>query len=161
MKTGATWWPGAWIFDFQEEIVVIRRNALAFACAVGSLICVDAFAADVVCTQKALKGTYVYHLAGQEGGVPYAAAGMETFDGMGKGAVKETDSDGHQVQVTSTYTIDSDCTGEITYSSGDHNHIFVAPDGSSLTFVRDSEGTGTWYAGDEARVSRGRVKFIP
>lgn len=139
-----------------------KRNALVLACAFGALISMNAFADDLACTQKALRGTYTYHLDGVEGGNPYAAAGMEVFDGNGKGTTQEVDTDGHSQQITSTYTVNSDCTGEITYSNGDHNHIFAAPDGSGFTFVHDDEAkTGTWYAGDERRVAKGQIKFIP
>lgn len=104
------------------------------------------------CSNASLKGHYTYWLQGQDAnGKMYAEAGQEHFDGAGKvktisgvaGAAKPETDEG-------SYTVNGDCTGEITYNSGAHDKIFVAPSGDNFVFSSAKEGVV--QIGEDTRV---------
>jgi len=111
------------------------------------------------CSLKTLKGTYSGFCHGVQGPgqTDFAAADIEHFhgDGTDDGVSTYADKDNvlSQVPFTATYTVNPDCTG--TYTATDKNgtiHIdmFVAPDGSGLSFVYTDPGVVD--AGSERRV---------
>ena len=110
----------------------------------------SAFAGE--CSNASIKGHYTYWLQGQDAaGKMYAEAGQEHFDGAGNvksitgvaGAAAPEADEG-------TYTVNGDCTGEITYKSGAHDKIFVAPSGDSFVFSSAKEGVV--QVGEDTRV---------
>jgi hypothetical protein len=75
---------------------------------------------------------------------PRVAAGVRTFDGAGNLSQLATNSFGgaisHDVDVTGTYTLDSNCTGTMTIAGTRHWDIFVAEDGREGVGVTTTEG---------------------
>ncbi len=106
---------------------------------------------DEECSVATLFGDYLFtgradnpayaHTAG----FPRAFAGVFTFDGEGKMSGVSSQSLGgviRRVNVSATYTLDSDCTGTLTFASdGQLFQIFIARDGSEGNFIRADEGT--------------------
>jgi len=99
------------------------------------------------CSEATLQGTYVTAQDGVEingkDEVPFAVAGYEVFDGNGKAKVIfSSNFNGdvvHNEALTGTYTVKANCTGTTTYTIDGvdlQSDLFVAPDGSTLTFVR-------------------------
>jgi hypothetical protein len=123
--------------------------AFAFSCA-AMLSSAGAFAGE--CSNASIKGHYTYWLQGQDAnGKMYAEAGQEHFDGAGNvktitgvAGVAKSEED------TGTYTVNGDCTGEITYASGSHDKIYVAPSGDSFVFSSAKEGLV--QVGEDTRV---------
>ncbi len=106
------------------------------------------------CSNASIQGHYTYWLQGfDEAGKPYAEAGQEHFDGAGHvktisgvaGAAAPEADEG-------TYKVNDDCTGEVTYKSGAHDKIFVAPSGDSFTF--SSAKQGVVQVGEDTRVDK-------
>jgi hypothetical protein len=105
------------------------------------------------CSTETLKGHYTYWLRGSDSaGKPFAEVGQEEYDGAGKvvskigvaGEVAIEDAEG-------TYTVNDDCTGTVSYASGDVYNIFVAPSGDS--FVFSAAAAGVIEAGENSRVA--------
>ncbi len=113
----------------------------------------SAFAADE-CSNKSLKGHYTYWLQGADGaGKAYAEVGQEHYDGLGNVVSKIAVAGSGKIgDDKATYTVNSDCTGTVTYASGSSYIIFVAPDGDS--FVFSSSKSGVIQAGENTRVDK-------
>ena len=98
-------------------------------------------------SEATLAGTYLY--ANQGNGFTYA--GSDVFDGNGNVTSMATvGGQGERSEVrtaTGTYTVNADCTGIVTYPEGIEDQIFIAPDGSLLTYV--SRTPGSFIAGFE------------
>jgi hypothetical protein len=106
------------------------------------------------CTLATLKGRYLF--AGTGTLLPPAlglvtepslesAAGYHIFNGDGTGKDFVTFSiNGIIVPITSplstTYTLNSDCTGTVTVLGGPHADIFVSPDGDELAWINTDPG---------------------
>ena len=109
------------------------------------------------CSLKTLRGSYIYTNQGYSGGQPYASSGLMSFNGAGKIAVIYTNSiTREQAPTTGTYTVDSNCSGTMTFATGSTvnniSNTYFSPTGDSMTFVRVS---GDDVIGSEAkRVSR-------
>ena len=106
------------------------------------------------CSTATVKGHYTYWLQGYDAaGKPYAEVGQEIFDGKGDvvtksgvaGSAKVDDNKG-------TIKINADCTGTVTYASGEMDKIFVAPSGDSFVFSSAKEGL--IQSGEETRVAK-------
>jgi hypothetical protein len=113
------------------------------------------------CTNRTLKGTYVFTQDGMENRLitagspvdhrPFGYAGLETYDGHGNFtgvntlATARTGTSQPTVRVTEfleysgTYTVNPDCT--VLWSSTDADgftsnyHLFLSPDGERFTFI--------------------------
>jgi hypothetical protein len=124
-----------------------------------NLLALVAFAA--VLTPQALKanealcplgnatphGTYVLTVDGTGiivgvGGL--TAVGEITYDGNGHEHAQYTASVNgtiyKEVAVTGVYTVNSDCTGSLTESDGSHYNMVIAPDGSTVYWIRTDSG---------------------
>lgn len=113
----------------------------------------SALAADE-CSAKSLKGHYTYWLQGADAaGKAYAEVGQEHYDGAGNVVSQIAVAGSGKVQDDkATYTVNSDCSGTVTYASDSSYIIFVAPDGDS--FVFSSAKGGGIQAGENTRVEK-------
>jgi hypothetical protein len=88
------------------------------------------------CSNKTLKGTYIYTLQGMFDGKPFAKSGMETDDGTGWVINTFTESIYRQTATsTSRYAINGQCQGTVTYSSGNAMNLYVSRSGDRFTYV--------------------------
>lgn len=117
----------------------------------------------LTCSNRTLFGTYTYQFEGtrDEGQVLTREAGMEVYDGRGGMSVIATFNSVPggvaSFQTTRlTYVVNPNCTGVLSGSRGPYADIFLAPDGSSFTFV--SNVAGQQISGTEHRVSERKVK---
>lgn len=141
------------------------RNRIIVACAVVLGVCsFQAMADDQEnCSLRSLKGTYHYaaktivddYYDQTEAG----EAGMESFDGNGHFVNINTHNHGGHLPATSnsaatgTYTINANCVGTLTYSTGEIETVYVDPKGDDFTWVT-SDGPGESTVGEEHRISR-------
>jgi len=97
------------------------------------------------CSEATLHGTYLFAFNGVEiksddEQVPFAFAGYAVFDGNGKEqGVASSNFNGEVSRnepVSATYTVKADCTGTVTYRDGSQIDVFIAPDGSTFTFIQ-------------------------
>ena len=100
------------------------------------------------CSVATLHGTYLFAQNGVEikgnDQRPFALAGYDVFDGNGE--VKGVASGNFNGETfrnersSGTYTVKADCTGTVTFTegtaAGTHYDLFIAPDGSTYTFVQ-------------------------
>ena len=126
-----------------------------------------AFAADAAvaatCSEATLRGTYLFAHEGftvsGKGQGPLAIAGQDVFDGHGhQRGVLSVSTNGkitRFVHGPGRYTINSNCTGSVSFSDGTTGDLFVAPDGSQLVFVQTNPGSVR--AGSEQRVTTLRL----
>ncbi len=119
-----------------------------------------------VCSSKTLKGTYIYQFEGSrdDGKTLTREAGMEVYDGEGTMTViasfNSVPGSVFSFQTTQlTYTVNANCTGVLSGKNGPYADIFIAPDGSSFTFL--SNVAGHQISGVETRVSRKAIPVIP
>jgi hypothetical protein len=116
------------------------------------------------CSEATLDGTYLFAADGVRikgnDQLPFANAGYDVFDGNGK--VKAVFSQNINGKITrneplsGTYSVKGDCTGTLTFESGTRFDLFIAPDGSQLTFVQTKPSEDV-AAGFEPRGSAKRV----
>jgi hypothetical protein len=116
------------------------------------------------CSVATLEGTYLFAADGVEikgnDQLPFANAGYDVFDGNGK--VKDVFSQNINGKITrkesgsGTYTVRANCTGTLTFGSGTRFDLFIAPDGSQLTFVQTKPSEDV-ASGFEQRGSAKRV----
>jgi len=116
------------------------------------------------CSVATLEGTYLFAQNGVEikgnDQRPFAIAGYDVFDGQGE--VKGLASANFNGKITrnesgsGTYSVKGDCTGTLTFGSGTRFDLFIAPDGSQLTFVQTKPSEDV-AAGFEPRGSAKRV----
>jgi hypothetical protein len=143
-------------------LLVVGAGALT---TVGAGYAKDEDTARAKCSEATLHGTYLFafngvEIKGNNEHVPFAFAGYAVFDGNGK--EKGVDSSNFNGKVTrkepdsATYSVKADCTGTVTYRDGSQIDLFIAPDGSMLTFVQSkpSELVGSGF---EPRGSAKRV----
>jgi hypothetical protein len=111
-----------------------------------------ALADDHECSVATLFGDYLFigsadapmyeHIAT----FPRAFAGVYTFDGEGNMSGIASQSRGgltvSKTLVRATYTLDSECTGTITFHPDEqHFDMFIARDGNDGNFIRVDQGT--------------------
>jgi hypothetical protein len=109
--------------------------------------------AESNCSVATLKGTFGFNANGfltapSPGPGPFAAIGVQSFDGKGNTAATSTVSvngDVHRVTINGTYTVNSDCTGSMTLTfspSGLVNHLdfLVFSNGAKLQGIRTDPG---------------------
>jgi hypothetical protein len=108
------------------------------------------------CSKATLSGMYLF--AAADNGV--AIAGYDEFDGNGKvNAVAARGGQGENTAnetVTGTYTVNTDCTGTMSFADETHFNLFIAPDGSMFSFVQTDSGAsvaGVALQGSATRVS--------
>ena len=138
----------------------MKRRGLWVVCvvaliAVGSLAVGQGSAQDAAgtgtarCSLATLRGMFLFTedgviIEGQDQ-VPFAVAGYEVHDG--KGNVTGVSSYSINGEITrnepnsGTVTVNEECTGTVSYTDGTRYDLFIAPDGSLLTFVQTNPGT--------------------
>jgi len=113
-------------------------------------------AARDFCNLKTLQSTYIYALQGVFQGSPLAESGMESFDGKGHVINVFTDSLGRETsRSTGSYTLNGQCQGIVTYSSGNVMHQYVSPKGDRFTYVQISGDAQV--SGITTRISQRRL----
>ncbi len=115
---------------------------------------------ETFCSLETLRGSYTYSIQGYRDGRPYASSGLMSFDGAGKAAVIWTSSvERKQLSTTGTYTVESNCSGQMTLDVTTINNFYLSPSGDRLNFVRIS---GDGVMGTEAiRVTQGLIMKQP
>lgn len=110
-----------------------------------------------VCSNRTLYGTYNYEFSGSrdDGKVLTREAGTEVYDGRGNLNVIASFNSvpggvGTFQTARLTYVVYPNCTGVLSGDRGPYANIFVAPDGSSFTFV--SIVQGQQISGQERRI---------
>ncbi len=98
---------------------------------------------ETTCSLKTLTGTYLYSNQGFSGGQPYASSGLLSFNGAGQIESIFTNSiTREQTPTTGTYTVNSNCSGTMTFATGSTvnniSNIYLSPTGDVLRFVRVS-----------------------
>lgn len=92
---------------------------------------------ETSCSLATLTGTYIYSEQGFLGGQPYASGGMFSFNGAGKVASIFTNSTTReQAPATGTYTVNSNCTGTVTFGAEPTVNIYLSPNGDTFRYVR-------------------------
>jgi len=119
-------------------------------------------AADPFCSQATMSGTYVFSGAGAVGvgttaGSAFAAVGRVTYDGKGGGESTSTASVGGVISkstATATFTVNSDCTGTKSFSSGTNFDFVITADGREIYWI--ATNAGTVLSGRAVRLDRSR-----
>ncbi len=112
----------------------------------------SAAAAEPVCSQATMSGTYVTTAtgtigAGTTGAAAYATVGKVTYDGRGGGQATFTQSVAgvvtQKATATGTYTVNADCTGSKNFgrASGTNYDFVITADGREIFFVITNAGT--------------------
>ena len=121
----------------------------------------------LTCSNKTLKGTYSLSMTGSlkagDSYIPEAYAGFVTYDGLGNILLKKTSFTGGQWKTlvsTGTYQLDRSCTGVATYPTSRFQY-YVAPDGSSLTFVKTSTLVDGQFVDTQDRLASTAVRISP
>jgi len=106
---------------------------------------------DDGCSVATLYGSYLFtgEAASPEplhqSGYPRRFAGVYTFDGEGKMSGVASRSLGgvvtERAKVSATYSLDDDCMGNLTFSTGERFDIFISRDGREGNFIRVDQGT--------------------
>lgn len=104
------------------------------------------------CSNRSLRGTYLWSEGGQWAEEPTLATGMDTYDGVGgvKGIATDSDS-GEPFEYTGTYEIAGNCRGRLVFDGGFAYDIYVSPDGSTANII--ATDFGAVISGSMQRVS--------
>jgi len=112
------------------------------------------------CSAAVLRGTYLFQGSGWSvsGGnaKPFAFAGAERFDGVGRIRGNDTTSVNGVITrgaYTGTYKLAPNCSGTFTIGTTLHFDLYAAPDGSSFTYIETDPGSVS--AATEQRATRG------
>ena len=88
------------------------------------------------CSQKTLKGTYMSIQSGTLIGLPFTAVNRAVADGVGSLTGSGTAVANGVVSfpvIDATYTINPDCTGTVTSTSGLTQNIIIRKDGGQVS----------------------------
>lgn len=117
------------------------------------------------CNNKTLKGTYGFSVTGSvaDGAdfVPEAYSAFASYDGLGNIVLKKTSSVGGVWDTrvsTGFYQLEQGCTGIATYPTAQFQY-YVAPDGSSLSFVKITEFDGNAYVPTDDRLASTGIRI--
>lgn len=125
----------------------VARGRVSMALVLGMMGVMSVAVADgskARCSLATLKGTYSLAVQGSlstgpNSYAPEAYAGFVTYDGLGNIWLNKTSSIDGTWAVrgsTGTYSLGNDCIGVATYPGSSIFQYYVAPDGSSLNFVK-------------------------
>jgi len=94
--------------------------------------------AGTLCSNRTLKGSYGATITGTIAGLPFAELDLVSADGKGNfsgtGTVSYNGSVSN-VTFTATYTINSDCSGSASLSTGVTQNLVIKADGSEVQFI--------------------------
>ena len=128
------------------------RIILAMVLILVSLMVQDSFAEEA-CSIGSLNGRFIFtgrgFIEAVEPGVQRVHYGMFVFDGAGKFTGKQSSSRGGKIgreELQGTYTLDSDCTGTLTFDSlltygQTHWDLYVTEDHKKGYLIRMDEGS--------------------
>jgi hypothetical protein len=151
----------------KTKLVKSMTSCLLFGCALVSLVAAMALgtsttaraAADAHCGVHTLRGSYLFATHGWNivGGVPVPKAIVEGIDFNGDGTlvspfatVSINGTILHSSGSLGTYTVNTDCTGTLSFTGGASFDIFVEPNGKQLWMIQ----TGPMPAVFEGVVTR-------
>jgi len=90
------------------------------------------------CSNRTLQGSYGATITGSIAGLPFAELDLVTADGNGNFSGNGTVSYNGSVSAvtfTATYTINSDCSGSASLSTGVTQNLVIKADGSEVMFI--------------------------
>ena len=119
---------------------------LAGAFVVGAVPHLQAREADgKTCSVTTVQGTYSFVTTGTLDGAPFASVGRVTFDGKGNSQGSGTISNNgvifRDVPFTGTYTVNPDCTGSSTVSTGREVDFVINHYGSEIQSINTAPET--------------------
>lgn len=110
--------------------------------------------AETSCSLATLTGTYVYSEQGFLEGQPYASGGMFSFNGTGQvTSIFTNSSTREEASATGNYTVNSNCTGTVTFGAEPTVNIYLSPNGDTFRYVRVTTSDDPVLASDAQRVS--------
>lgn len=133
------------------------NSAMALAAA-GMLVMLMAPGAQATpsCSNRTLKGAYGATITGTIAGLPFAELDLVSADGQGNfsgtGTVSYNGSIS-SVTFTATYSVNSNCSGSASLSTGVTQNLIIKTDGSEVQFI----GTSS----PEAQVTGDAKKLAP
>ena len=108
------------------------------------------------CSNSTLQGQYGAVLTGFSGGYAFAALDTVIADGAGTltgGGTIVVNGTATAVPISATYTVNSDCTGTATFSSGSTQALIIKNDGSEVYILRTGPtDAGTVISGTAHRL---------
>ena len=114
-------------------------------------------AADKTCSNSTLNGTYGALIRGTASGLPFAALDVVTADGNGNfsgtGTIAYNSVISQNVPISATYSINADCSGSVSFSSGATQNLVITHDGEQVQFIR-TDNLNAQVTGDARRVDR-------
>ncbi|HXJ92699.1 MAG TPA: hypothetical protein VMT20_07425 [Terriglobia bacterium] len=119
-----------------------RKSVLALTAA-GMLVMLAAPGAQATqsCSNRTLKGAYGATITGTIAGLPFAELDLVNADGKGNfsgtGTVSYNGSVS-SVTFTATYSVNSDCSGSASLSTGVTQNLIIKTDGSEVQFIATS-----------------------
>jgi len=120
-----------------------------------SLALVSAAHADTPCSSATLNGTYGALIKGTASGLPFAALDVVTADGQGNfsgtGTIAVGGAITQNVSLSATYSIDSSCSGTVSFSNGATQTLVITRDGKEVQFIRTDQ-LNDQVTGDAKRV---------
>ncbi|MEN9727362.1 MAG: hypothetical protein RL434_1728 [Pseudomonadota bacterium] len=141
------------------------RAAMALVVLLGSVQFAEAGNKSPTCSNKTLKGTYGFSVTGSladgAGFVPEAYSAFTSYDGLGNIVLKKTSSVGGVWDTrvsTGFYQLEQGCTGIATYPTAQFQY-YVAPDGSSLNFVKITQFDGNQYVPTNDRLASTAIRI--
>jgi hypothetical protein len=142
----------------KTKLIKTTMSSLFFACALVSLVTAMALgtsttaraAADAHCSVQMLRGSYLFATHGWNivGGVAQPKAIMEGIDFNGDGTlvspfatVSINGTILHSSGSLGTYTVNTDCTGTLSFTGGASFDIFVEQNGKQLWMIQTGPGS--------------------
>ena len=142
----------------KTKLTKMTMSSLAFACALVCLVAAMALgtsttaraAADAHCSVQMLRGSYLFATHGWNivGGVAQPKAIMEGIDFNGDGTlvspfatVSINGTILHSSGSLGTYTVNTDCTGTLSFTGGASFDIFVEQNGKQLWMIQTGPGS--------------------
>jgi hypothetical protein len=135
-------------------------EAMALAIAIEFLVAPGA-QASTPCSNSTLQGTYGALIKGTAHGLPFAALDVVTADGNGNfsgtGTVAYNGAITQNVAVAATYSINSDCSGTVNFTSPSQTQtLLITHKGDEVQFIRTDDPSDQ-VTGDAKRVDIARA----
>ena len=135
----------------MKKVTRIAPRSIPIGAMLALFLTTPAFAAEPVCSQATMTGTYVTFGAGTMGASTngtsaVASVGKVTYDGRGNGQAVFTQSVAGVITqkgtATGTFTVNSDCTGSKNFGgTGGLNYDFViTADGREIFWIITNPG---------------------
>jgi len=117
-----------------------NMNSAIALVAAGMLVVLMASGAQATpsCSNHTLKGSYGATITGTIAGLPFAELDLVTADGKGNFSGSGTVSYNGSVSsvtFTATYSVNSDCSGSASLSTGVTQNLIIKTDGSEVQFI--------------------------